>query len=54
VEMLGRKLQNGTTLYIATDERDKEFFKPIQEQYDVVFLDDFKHELEEVNSKLCK
>jgi hypothetical protein len=52
VEMLSRKLSNNTTLYIATDERDKSFFKPIQERYDVVFLDDFKHELEGVNSKL--
>lgn len=30
-------------LYIATDERKKEFFKPFKEHYDVYFLDDFKH-----------
>ena len=50
VEMLNRKLSNGTTLYIATDERDKSFFDPIQERYDAVFLDDFVHELEGVNT----
>jgi hypothetical protein len=49
--MLSRKLSDNTTLYIATDERDKSFFKPMQERYDVVFLDDFLHELEGVNSK---
>lgn len=51
VEMLNRKLSNGTTLYVATDERDKSFFEPIRERYDVVFLDDVLHELEGVNSK---
>ena len=51
VQMLDRKLANGTTLYIATDERDKSFFDPIRQRYDAVFLDDFVHELEGVNSK---
>jgi hypothetical protein len=50
VEMLNKKLTNGTTLYIATDERDKAFFDPIRERYDAVFLDNFVHELEGVNT----
>ncbi|CAB9499428.1 GDP-fucose protein O-fucosyltransferase [Seminavis robusta] len=38
--MAKEKLTEGDILYIATDERDKEFFKPLMEHYDVVFLDD--------------
>mmetsp|Transcript_5558 Transcript_5558/g.7106 ORF Transcript_5558/g.7106 Transcript_5558/m.7106 type:complete len:608 (+) Transcript_5558:254-2077(+) len=30
------------TLYIATDERNKDFFNPVKEHYNVYFLDDFK------------
>jgi len=38
------------TVYIATDEKDRSFFDPFRELYDIVFLDDFKHELEGVNT----
>jgi hypothetical protein len=50
MEMLAKRLQSNTTLFIATDERKKSFFDPLREQYDIVFLDDFKHELEGVNT----
>jgi hypothetical protein len=50
MEMLAKRLQNNATLFIATDERTKSFFDPLREQYDIVFLDDFKHELEGVNT----
>jgi hypothetical protein len=50
VGMLSRKLKDNATLFIATDERDKKFFGPIQERYDVLFLDDFMSELEGINS----
>jgi hypothetical protein len=43
------ELTPGTTIFIATDERDKKFFDPLREQYDLLFLDDFKKELEGVN-----
>jgi len=40
-----------TTLYIATDERDKSWFKPIVDHYaDVVFLDDMLSEVEGINT----
>ena len=42
--MAQRKIKDGTTLYMATDERDKEFFKPLKDHYDLVFLDDFHDE----------
>ena len=52
VQQLNRVLNNTNTLYIATDERKKSFFKPIVDQYaNVFFLDDFQQELEGVNSK---
>ena len=39
------------TVYVATDERDKNFFKPIRDGgYDLVFLDDFKSLLVGVNT----
>ena len=44
------KLNQGETIYIATDERDKAFFKPLMDKYDVVFLDDFHDQLEGVNT----
>jgi len=40
-EISKSKLVPGDTVYIATDERDKSFFNPLKEHYDVVFLDDF-------------
>jgi len=39
----------GGTLYIATDERDKSFFKILMDHYDVTFLDDYMHLLTDVN-----
>lgn len=44
------ELEEGSVLFIATDERDKTFFKPIKERYSVFFLDDFLHEIEGINS----
>jgi len=42
--------ETGTTIYIATDERNKDFFKPISSKYDIVFLDDFKHLIPDLNT----
>jgi len=39
-----------TVLYIATDERNKEFFEPFKKHYDVYFLDDFKHLFKGLNT----
>ena len=44
------KFEQGGLLYIATDERDKPFFKPFKENYDIVFLDDFQHLLKGINT----
>lgn len=41
----------GSTIFIATDERDKKFFEPMRELYDLLFLDDFKDELGDLNCK---
>lgn len=43
------QLQEGATLYIATDERDKEFFNLLKQKYDVTFLDDYMHLIQGVN-----
>mmetsp|Transcript_14650 Transcript_14650/g.34054 ORF Transcript_14650/g.34054 Transcript_14650/m.34054 type:complete len:682 (+) Transcript_14650:88-2133(+) len=51
LKQLRRVLDEGTSLYIATDERDKSFFQPIVDHFaDVVFLDDFLSEVEGVNT----
>ncbi len=49
-ELANKKIQDNATVYIATDERKKEFFQPLRLHYDVVFLDDFMDVLEGVNS----
>lgn len=46
------ELTEGTTLYIATQEKDKQFFDIFKEHYDVVFLDDFIHQIGDLNTNL--
>ena len=43
------QLTPNSTIFIATDERDKKFFQPLADKYDVLFLDDFKDQLKDVN-----
>jgi hypothetical protein len=43
-------LTEGKTVFVATDERNKTFFQPLKDHFDIVFLDDFKKELEGVNT----
>jgi len=50
IEKSKDKLEEGGLLFIATDERDKSFFAPFKEHYDVVFLDDFKDLLTGINT----
>jgi GDP-fucose protein O-fucosyltransferase len=45
------ELTPGTTIFVATDERDKSFFEPLRKHYDLLFLDDFKDVLKDVNCK---
>jgi len=49
-ELSKAHLVEGATLYIATDEKNKSYFMPFKEKYDVLFLDDFKHVLKGVNT----
>ena len=44
------ELAPNSTLYIATDERDKSFFAPFKEKYHVLFLDDFHDLIKDVNT----
>jgi len=44
------ELSEGSTLFIATDERKKSFFDPLKKHYEVFFLDDFRSELIGLNS----
>lgn len=44
------ELTPNSTVFIATDERNKAFFDPLREHYHLLFLDDFRHELENVNT----
>ena len=43
-------LPDGSILYIATDERNKKFFDPLRQHYDIKFMDDFKDVLKGVNT----
>lgn len=44
------ELTPNTTIFIATDERDKRFFDPLRKHYNLLFLDDFPELLEGVNT----
>lgn len=48
--MTSKKLPENTTLYIATDEKQKSFFDELKEHYHIVFLGDFEEELGHINS----
>lgn len=43
-------LTEGSTVYLATDERDKSFFAPLAKKYNVLFLDDFMHLIPDLNT----
>ena len=44
------ELTPNRTVFVATDERDKSFFDPLKQHYDIVFLDDYMDLLTDVNS----
>lgn len=43
-------LPERSLVYIATDERDKSYFQPFTEKYNVLFLDDFSPQTEGINA----
>ncbi|KAG7347749.1 GDP-fucose protein O-fucosyltransferase [Nitzschia inconspicua] len=44
------EIPTGRTVYIGTDERDKKFFKPLQEHgWELLFLDDFMDHVGDIN-----
>lgn len=42
-------VQDGRTVYVATDERNNTFFDPLREHYNLLFLDDFKDQIQGIN-----
>jgi hypothetical protein len=51
LKMAKQKLTSGASLYIATDEKSKQFFRPLMDHYHVMFMDDFMEtELKGINS----
>jgi len=45
-------LSPNSTIFIATDEKNKTYFDPLKEHYDIWFLSDFTHLLDEVNHNM--
>jgi hypothetical protein len=43
-------IPDGTTVYIASDERNKDFFRDMAEHYDLIYLDDFQHLFDGINT----
>lgn len=43
------EIPQGATVYIGTDEGEKDYFKDMKEYWDVVFLDDFVHLIPGIN-----
>lgn len=50
VDNIKNDIPINTTVFIATDHQNKAFFEPLAAKYDIVFLSDFKAELEGVNT----
>ena len=48
--MMQRKIPEGSTVYIATDEKDRRFFHPIKKHYNLLFMGDFKKEIGSLNT----
>ena len=44
------ELQENATVFVATDHKEKPFFKTLADHCDLVFLSDFKEELKDVNT----
>jgi hypothetical protein len=45
-------IPKNTVVFISTDERDKTFFDPFKEYYEIYFLDNFKHLFPDLNTNL--
>jgi hypothetical protein len=43
------EIPEGATVYVSTDERNKDFFKDMAAHWDVVYLDDFMHLVEGID-----
>ena len=43
------EIPEGTFVYVATDERKKEFFKDMEDHWNVVYMDNYMHLLEGVH-----
>lgn len=50
IEASQDELKNNATLFIATDERNKTFFEPFKQRYNVLFLDDFTSLIDGLNT----
>lgn len=50
LEVAKDQIPKGTTVYVGTDERKKEFFKVMADYWDVVYLDDFTNVLDGVQT----
>lgn len=44
------KIEDGATVFIATDESKQDFFSDMGEHYDICFLSDFKHLFPNINT----
>lgn len=45
-------LEKNSTIYIATDEKNKTYFDILTQHYDICFLDDFANEVKGINRNL--
>jgi GDP-fucose protein O-fucosyltransferase len=50
LKMFRKNIPLNATVYIATDERNKTYFDPLRDVYDVVFMDDFLDLLQGINT----
>jgi hypothetical protein len=46
------KIEPNSTIYIASDEGDRAFFKPFKKEHDIYFLEDFSDLVKDMNPNL--
>lgn len=51
-EVSKQELAENSTVYIATDEKNRSYFDPLREHYHILFLDDFREELGNMNTNM--
>lgn len=51
-QIVEKHIKQNSTIYIATDEKNRTYFDILSQHYDICFLDDFANEVKGINKNL--